>query len=149
MSGFGVVRLTRLSTEYQPLLLWKTLVAGRIPYHCQADGGWVGLLYKNMILDLRGKPGWRDLEICRGSSDPTCPATAVETWIKLAPAPLPPRHGTGKVGRSGTAERQGSGSVEVCCIGCRRSWRSEQHRARLPILWPLAARWAGVFRRGR
>ena len=33
---------------------------------------------------LRGKAGWRAVEIGRGSSDATCPVAAVETWIKLA-----------------------------------------------------------------
>jgi len=48
------------------------------------DGrGWVEILDKGMIITLRGKTGWREVEIGRGSSDLTCPVTAVETWLKL------------------------------------------------------------------
>lgn len=37
-----------------------------------------------MIVTLRGKNGWREVEIGRGSSDATCPVVALETWLKLA-----------------------------------------------------------------
>ena len=44
------------------------------------DGrGWVEILDKGMIVTLRGKTGWREVEIGRGSSDLTCPVAAVET----------------------------------------------------------------------
>jgi len=32
---------------------------------------------------LRGKTGWREVEIGRGSADATCPIVAIETWLKL------------------------------------------------------------------
>jgi integrase len=49
------------------------------------DGrGWVEIFDKGALLTLRGKTGWREVEICRGSSDATCPVTAFETWIKFA-----------------------------------------------------------------
>jgi integrase len=32
-------------------------------------------------LTLRGKTGWREVEVGRGSSDTTCPVAAIETWI--------------------------------------------------------------------
>ncbi len=37
-----------------------------------------------MLVTLRGKTGWREVEIGRGSSDATCPVVALETWLKLA-----------------------------------------------------------------
>ncbi len=46
--------------------------------------GWVEILDKGMLLRLRGKNGWREVEIGRGSSDATCPVVALETWLKLA-----------------------------------------------------------------
>ena len=56
------------------------------------DGrGWIEILDKGMLITLRGKTGWREVEIGRGSSDATCPVAAVETWItfaKLAHGPL-------------------------------------------------------------
>jgi integrase len=49
------------------------------------DGrGWIEILDKGLLVTLRGKTGWREVEIGRGSSDATCPPTAVETWIRFA-----------------------------------------------------------------
>lgn len=49
------------------------------------DGrGWVEILDKGMLVSLRGKTGWREVEIGRGSSDATCPVVALETWLKFA-----------------------------------------------------------------
>ncbi|MUO42870.1 site-specific integrase [Agrobacterium vitis] len=49
------------------------------------DGrGWIEILDKGMLVTLRGKTGWREVEIGRGSSDATCPVVAIETWIKFA-----------------------------------------------------------------
>lgn len=53
--------------------------------HQTEDGrGWIDILDKGMIVTLRGKAGWREVEIGRGSSNSTCPIVAVETWIKFA-----------------------------------------------------------------
>jgi len=56
------------------------------------DGrGWIEILDKGMLIILRGKTGWREVEVGRGSSDATCPVVAIETWItfaKLAHGPL-------------------------------------------------------------
>jgi len=49
------------------------------------DGrGWIEILDKGMIVNLRGKTGWREIEIGRGSSDATCPIVALQIWLKLA-----------------------------------------------------------------
>ncbi|MBW4656874.1 MAG: tyrosine-type recombinase/integrase [Kaiparowitsia implicata GSE-PSE-MK54-09C] len=48
------------------------------------DGrGWIDILERGVVLTLRGKNGWREVEIGRGSSDRTCPVVALETWLKL------------------------------------------------------------------
>lgn len=48
------------------------------------DGrGWVEIFERGMVLTLRGKNGWREVEIGRGSSDSTCPVAALETWLEL------------------------------------------------------------------
>jgi integrase len=47
-------------------------------------GGWVEILDKGMLVTLRGKTGWREVEIGRGSSDASCPVVALQTWLKLA-----------------------------------------------------------------
>jgi integrase len=49
------------------------------------DGrGWIEILDKGIVVTLRGKTGWRELEIGRGSSDVTCPVVALQTWLTLA-----------------------------------------------------------------
>ncbi|MES0037584.1 site-specific integrase [Mesorhizobium sp. M0046] len=50
------------------------------------DGrGWVEIFAdKGLLVTLRGKTGWREVEIGRGSSDATCPVAALQTWLKLA-----------------------------------------------------------------
>ncbi|MER9848326.1 site-specific integrase [Mesorhizobium sp. M0106] len=50
------------------------------------DGrGWVEIFAdKGLLVTLRGKTGWREVEIGRGSSDPTCPVVALQTWLRLA-----------------------------------------------------------------
>jgi integrase len=37
-----------------------------------------------MIVNLRGKTGWREIEVGRGSADATCPVVTLQTWLKLA-----------------------------------------------------------------
>jgi integrase len=48
------------------------------------SSGWVEILEKGMLLTLRGKTGWREVEVGRGSSDATCPVVALQTWLKFA-----------------------------------------------------------------
>lgn len=49
------------------------------------DGrGWIEILDKGILVTLRGKTGWREVEIGRGSSDATCPVVAIQTWLRLA-----------------------------------------------------------------
>ena len=56
------------------------------------DGkGWIEILKDGAVLNLRGKTGWREVEIGRGSSDATCPVHALEQWLhfgKIAHGPV-------------------------------------------------------------
>ena len=54
------------------------------PEQTQDSGGWIELLDAGLLLTIRGKTGWRQVEIGRGSSERSCPVHALETWIKLA-----------------------------------------------------------------
>lgn len=45
------------------------------------SGGWVDIEAKGALLRLRGKTGWREVEIGRGSSNQTCPVYALEQWL--------------------------------------------------------------------
>ena len=49
------------------------------------DGrGWLEVLKNGAVINLRGKTGWREVEIGRGSSDATCPVHALEQWLHYA-----------------------------------------------------------------
>ena len=43
--------------------------------------GWIEIKDAGLILAFRGKTGWREVEIGRGSSDATCPVHALEQWL--------------------------------------------------------------------
>ncbi len=45
------------------------------------SGGWVEIMEQGVLLTLRGKTGWREVEIARGSSDQTCPVHALTQWL--------------------------------------------------------------------
>ncbi len=51
--------------------------------HTEDGRGWIEVLEKGILVTLRGKTGWREVEIGRGSSDGTCPVVALQTWLKL------------------------------------------------------------------
>ncbi len=46
--------------------------------------GWPEFFDDGVLLTLRGKTGWREVEIGRGSSERTCPVAALEAWLKFA-----------------------------------------------------------------
>ena len=46
--------------------------------------GWVQVLEDGALITLRGKTGWREVEIGRGSSDQTCPVHALTQWLHYA-----------------------------------------------------------------
>ncbi|MBZ9994158.1 site-specific integrase [Mesorhizobium sp. BH1-1-4] len=48
------------------------------------SSGWIEILEKGLLVTLRGKTGWREAEIGRGSSGATCPVVALQIWLKLA-----------------------------------------------------------------
>jgi integrase len=45
------------------------------------SGGWIDILDGGALITLRGKTGWREVEIGRGSSEQTCPVYALEQWL--------------------------------------------------------------------
>ena len=48
------------------------------------SGGWVEELDGGALITLRGKTGWREVEVARGSSDQTCPVHALTQWLHFA-----------------------------------------------------------------
>ncbi|PBB65249.1 integrase [Mesorhizobium sp. WSM4312] len=47
------------------------------------SSGWIEILDNGILVTLRGKTGWREVEIGFGSADSTCPAVALKTWLKM------------------------------------------------------------------
>lgn len=45
------------------------------------SGGWIAIMAEGALLVLRGKTGWREVEIGRGSSQRSCPVHALERWL--------------------------------------------------------------------
>jgi integrase len=48
------------------------------------SGGWIEILDGGALLRLRGKTGWREVEIARGSSNLSCPVHALTQWLHFA-----------------------------------------------------------------
>ena len=48
------------------------------------SGGWIEILDEGALITLRGKTGWREVEVARGSSDQNCPVHALTQWLHYA-----------------------------------------------------------------
>ena len=69
------------------------------------SSGWIEIFPgKGLLVTLRGKTGWREVEIGRGSADASCPLVALQIWLKLARIAHGPlfRRVTGQGKRVGT-----------------------------------------------
>jgi integrase len=89
------------------------------------SGGWIEFFDDGLLLTLRGKTGWREVEIGRGSSDATCPLAALETWLKFARISIGPvfrRVVGGKVGAERLTDRHVARLVKHAALaaGVRR-----------------------------
>ena len=54
------------------------------PDQTEDGAGWIEILDQGVLIRVRGKTGWREVEIGRGSSERSCPVAALETWLKFA-----------------------------------------------------------------
>lgn len=49
-----------------------------------ADGrGWVEMLEGGLVLHIRGKTGWREVEVGPGTTPLSCPVAALKSWMEL------------------------------------------------------------------
>jgi integrase len=53
------------------------------PRQTEDGAGWIEVFPEGALLTIRGKTGWRDVEIGRGSRPDTCPVALLETWLRL------------------------------------------------------------------
>lgn len=55
------------------------------------SGGWIEVLDDGAVLFIKGKTGWREVEIGKGSTNATCPLHALEQWFyysKISHGPI-------------------------------------------------------------
>ena len=53
------------------------------PDETEEGGGWVEVLEGGLLLRVRGKTGWREVEVGPGSAPQTCPVAALKAWLEL------------------------------------------------------------------
>ena len=53
------------------------------PDQTEDGSGWVEIFPEGALLTIRGKTGWREVEIGRGARSDTCPVALLETWLRL------------------------------------------------------------------
>jgi integrase len=53
------------------------------PDQTKDGAGWIEFLEAGVLVRVRGKTGWREVEIGRGSTDRTCPVVALRTWVEF------------------------------------------------------------------
>jgi integrase len=102
------------------------------PKQTQDGSGWVEILDKGLLLTMRGKTGWREVEIGRGSSEATCPVAALQIWLKFA------RIGHGPLFRRVASAHRGVGADRL----------TDKHVARLVKATALAAAVRGDLSEG-
>jgi integrase len=100
------------------------------------DGaGWPEFLDGGLLLTLRGKTGWREVEIGPGSSERTCPVTALETWMsfgRVSRGPLFRRISGRDVGSERLSDRHVARLVKRLAVAAGiRGDLSESERAAL------------------
>ena len=85
------------------------------------SGGWVEVLEGGILITLRGKTGWREVEIARGSSDQTCPVHALTQWLHYARIDFGPIFvATSRNGLKATSERLSDKHVARLIKSCAR-----------------------------
>ena len=95
------------------------------------SGGWIEFFDDGLLLTLRGKTGWREVEIGRGSSDATCPVAALQTCLKFARISVGPvfrRVVGGKVGAERLTDRHVARLVKHAVLASRRPRRPHRRR---------------------
>jgi integrase len=83
--------------------------------------GWIDILEGGVLIILRGKTGWREVEIARGSSDQTCPVHALTQWLHYARIDFGPIFvATSRNGLKATGERLSDKHVARLIKSCAR-----------------------------
>jgi site-specific recombinase XerD len=115
------------------------------------SSGWIEIFPgKGLLVTLRGKTGWREVEIGRGSVDASCPLVALQIWLKLARIAHGPlfRRVTGQGKRVGTERLRDQEVARLVKRAARaagiRGDLSEGERAQMFSAHSLRARRASI-----
>jgi integrase len=102
------------------------------PDQTEDGAGWIEIFPEGALLTIRGKTGWREVEIGRGSRSDTCPVALLETWLRLG------RIARGPLFRAVTRKNGGVGSERL----------TDKHVVRLVKTSALAAGLRGDLAEG-
>ena len=107
------------------------------PGQTEDGSGWIEIFPEGALLTIRGKTGWREVEIGRGSRADTCPVALLETWLRLGRnrpwSPVPGDRPQERRGFRGAADRQ-------ACRPAGEDMRPRRRLARRPGRGRAAAR---------
>ena len=102
------------------------------PDQTEDGSGWIEIFPEGALLTIRGKTGWREVEIGRGSRSETCPVALLEIWMRLG------RIARGPLFRAVTRKNGGVGSERL----------TDKHVVRLVKTCALAAGLRGDLTEG-
>lgn len=85
------------------------------------SGGFIALEAEGAVLYIKGKTGWREVEVGRGSAPQTCPVHALEQWLhyaKIAHGPLfrPVSRETGKPTSERLSDKHVARLIKRCVL---------------------------------
>jgi len=117
------------------------------------SGGWIAIMEDDTLITLRGKTGWREVEIARGSADQTCPVHALTQWLHYARIDFGPlfvtvsRNGL-KATRERLSDKHVARLIKACALTCLRRSASPSSRGTLCArASPAAPRWVNAISR--
>ncbi|CAM5553524.1 Tyrosine recombinase XerC [Frigidibacter albus] len=118
------------------------------------SGGWVEVMEGGALITLRGKTGWREVEVARGSSDQTCPVHALTQWLHFAKIDFGPiftavtRDGK-RATETRLSDKHVARLIKQTVLARRPASRPARGRAAAALLRPQLARRPRQQRRGR
>ena len=124
------------------------------PRQTEDGSGWVELFPEGALLTIRGKTGWRDVEIGRGSRPDTCPVALLETWLRLGrishgPLFRPIARKNGGVSGERLTDKHVVRLVKTCALAAGLRGDLSRGRAAPRVRRPLAARRPRLLRPDR
>ena len=124
------------------------------PRQTEDGSGWVELFPEGALLTIRGKTGWRDVEIGRGSRPETCPVALLETWLRLGrishgPLFRPIARKNGGVSGERLTDKHVVRLVKTCALAAGLRGDLDRGRAAARVRRPFAARRPRLLRPDR